>query len=128
MSLRIGRIAYLNVAPYFHYLAKQGFSGEIVAGVPAELNRMLAEGTIDACPSSSFEYALRADDYLLLPGHSISSIGPVHSVLLFTPGPLNDLPGQEIAITGESATSINLLKVLLMEFCRIGTVSFKVPE
>ena len=128
MSLRIGRIAYLNVAPYFHYLEKQGFSGEIVAGVPAELNRMLAEGAIDACPSSSFEYGLRADDYLLLPGHSISSIGPVHSVLLFTPGPLNTLPGQEIAITGESATSINLLKVLLMEFCRIGDVSFKVPD
>lgn len=128
MSLRIGRIAYLNVAPYFHYLASQGFSGEIVAGVPSELNRMLAEGTIDACPSSSFEYALRADDYLLLPGHSISSIGPVHSVLLFTPGALNDLSGQEIAITGESATSINLLKIMLMEFCRIGEVSFKVPE
>jgi chorismate dehydratase len=128
MSLRIGRIAYLNVAPYFYYLEKQGFSGEIVAGVPSELNSMLAEGSIDACPSSSYEYGLRADDYLLLPGHSISSIGPVHSVLLFTPGPLHDLTGQKIAITGESATSIKLLKVLLKEFCRIGEVSFKVPD
>ena len=128
MSLKIGRIAYLNVAPYFHYLTKQGFKGEIAAGVPSELNRMLAEGAIDACPSSSYEYGLRADDYLLLPGHSISSIGPVHSVLLFTQGSLNDLPGQEIAITGESATSINLLKILLMEFCRIGEVFFKVPD
>ena len=128
MSLRIGRIAYLNVAPYFHYLTEQGFKGEIAAGVPSELNRMLAEGTIDACPSSSYEYGLRADDYLLLPGHSISSIGPVHSVLLFTQGPLNDLSGQEIAITGESATSINLLKILLKEFYRIGEVFFKVPD
>jgi len=128
MTLKIGRIAYLNVAPYFHYLMGQGFSGEIVAGVPSELNRMLAEGTIDACPSSSYEYGLRADDYLLLPGHSISSIGPVHSVLLFTPGPLNVLSGQEVAITGESATSINLLHVLLREFCWMGDVSFKVPE
>ena len=127
MTLRIGRIAYLNVAPYFHYLVEQGFSGEIVAGVPSELNRMLAEGAIDACPSSSYEYGLRADDYLLLPGHSISSIGPVHSVLLFTPGTLSELPGQEIAITGESATSINLLQVLLKEFCRTDDVSFKVP-
>lgn len=128
MPLRIGRIAYLNVAPYFHYLAEQGFSGEVVAGVPSALNRMLADGTIDACPSSSYEYGLHTDDYLLLPDHSISSIGPVHSVLLFTPGPMNDLSGQEIAITGESATSITLLQVLLMEFCRVGEVSFKVPE
>ncbi|MBW2710010.1 MAG: menaquinone biosynthesis protein [Deltaproteobacteria bacterium] len=127
MTLRIGRIAYLNVAPYFHFLHEEGFAGEIVSGVPSELNTMLAEGTLDACPSSSFEYGLHADDYFLLPGHSISSIGPVHSVLLFTPGPLSLLSGEEIAITGESATSINLLKILLKEFCGINDVSFKVP-
>lgn len=128
MKLRIGRIAYLNVAPYFHYLREEGFSGEIVAGVPSALNAMLADGTIDACPSSSYEYGLHADDYFLLPDHSISSLGPVHSVLLFTPGPLSVLPGTEVAITGESATSINLLKILLKEFCDINEVSFTVPS
>ena len=128
MTLRIGRIAYLNVAPYFHFLRQEGFDGEIVAGVPSQLNAMLAEGLIDACPSSSFEYGLHADDYYLLPGHSISSIGPVHSVLLFTPGPLRDIADGEIAITGESATSINLLKILLGEFCGIGNVLCKVPD
>lgn len=128
MTLRIGRIAYLNVAPYFHYLREKGFAGEIVAGVPSELNAMLADGSIDACPSSSFEYGLNAADYLLLPGHSISSVGPVHSVLLFTPGPLANLSGREIAITGESATSINLLKILLKEFCGINDVSYLVPQ
>jgi chorismate dehydratase len=126
MTLRIGRIAYLNVAPYFHFLREEGFAGEIIAGVPSELNRMLAEGILDACPSSSFEYGLHAEDYFLLPGHSISSVGPVHSVLLFTPGPLSSLSGEEIAITGESATSINLLKILLKEFSGISDVSFKV--
>lgn len=127
MTLRIGQIAYLNVAPYFYYLRQEGFAGEIVSGVPSELNAMLAEGSIDACPSSSYEYGLNADDYLLMPGHSISSVGPVHSVLLFTPGPLATLAGNEIAITGESATSINLLKILLKEFCGINDVSFTVP-
>ena len=128
MTLRIGRIAYLNVAPYFHYLREEGFTGEVIAGVPSELNAMLAEGSLDACPSSSYEYGLHADDYYLLPGHSISSLGPVHSVLLFTRGPLHVLSGTEIAITGESATSINLLKILLKEFCGIHDVSFKVPR
>lgn len=127
MSLRIGRIAYLNVAPYFQYLRQQGFDGEIVAGVPSVLNALLAGGGIDACPSSSFEYGLHAADYFLLPGHSISSIGPVQSVLLFTRGPLRELAGGEVAITGESATSINLLKILLREFCAIDDVTFKVP-
>ena len=128
MSLRIGRIAYLNVAPYFHYLREAGFAGEIVAGVPAALNAMLASGAIDACPSSSFEYGLHSEDYYLLPQHSISSIGPVHSVLLFTPGRLSELEGTEVAITGESATSINLLKILLREFCGVHEVAFRVPD
>ncbi len=128
MTLRIGRIAYLNVAPYFYFLHQDGFACDIVAGVPSELNAMLADGSIDACPSSSYEYGLHAEDYFLLPGHSISSIGPVHSVLLFTPGPLSVLSSTEIAITGESATSINLLKILLKEFCGINDVSFHVPS
>ena len=127
MTLRIGRIAYLNVAPYFHYLQEEGFAGEIVSGVPSELNAMLSDGSIDACPSSSYEYGLHADDYFLLPDHSISSVGPVHSVLLFTPGPLAALTGTEVAITGESATSINLLKILLKEFYNINNVTFLVP-
>jgi chorismate dehydratase len=51
----------------------------------------------------------------------------VHSVLLFTPGPLQEMTGKEIAITGESATSINLLKIIFREFCGIRDVLFKVP-
>lgn len=128
MTLKIGRIAYLNVAPYFHFLEEQGQTWEIIQGVPSELNAMLADGFIDACPSSSFEYGLNADDYYLLPGHSVSSVGPVHSVLLFTHGPIVALAGSEVAITGESATSINLLKILLKEFCSVGETSFTVPR
>jgi chorismate dehydratase len=120
MSLAVGRIIYANCAPFFHYLRDVGFVGEIIDGVPAQLNQLLATGTIDISPSSSFEYARNWRDYLLLPGHSISSIGPVSSVLLFSPADLSSLDGVEIALTGESATSINLLKILLLELagCR----------
>ena len=124
MSLTIGRIAYLNVEPYFHFLEKQGFSGEIVRGVPSQLNKMLASGLIDACPSSSFEYALHSEDYLILPGQSISSIGPVQSVLLFSPEPIENLSSHQVVITGESATSVNLLRILMQEFFGIKEVSF----
>ena len=126
--LRIGQISYLNVVPFFHFLSDTGFCGEIVRGVPSQLNRMLADGRIDACPSSSFEYGLHADDYLLIPGQSVSSIGPVYSVLLFCPAPLETLHGQEFAITGESATSVNLLKVLLREFVGFTQVDCRIPK
>lgn len=116
MALRIGHIAYANCVPFFHYLRRCGFSGEILSGVPAELNGLLAAGEIDLAPSSSFEYGRNAGEYLLLPGHSISSCGPVQSVLLFSPLPLDKLGSAPIELTNESATSINLLKVLLGEF------------
>ena len=119
MALRIGHIAYANCVPFFHYLRQCGFNGEIRSGVPAELNALLASGEIDLAPSSSFEYGRNADDYLLLPGHSISSCGPVQSVLLFSALPLEALGTAPIDLTSESATSVNLLKLLLAEFLRV---------
>lgn len=127
MTLTVGHITYANCVPFFHYLPEAGFSGRIVEGVPAELNRLLAEGAIDVSPSSSFEYACRWSDYLLLPGHSISSCGPVRSVLLFSARPIETLEGCEIALTGESATSVNLLRILLAEFYGFSRVTFRVP-
>lgn len=128
MPLRVGHICYLNSIPFFHHLRPQGFAGELVSGVPAELNAMLARGEIDLSPSSSFEYARNWRDYRLLPGHSISSFGPVRSVLLFSRKTLADLDGHTIAVTGESATSINLLKVLLREFHGCQKVCCRVPD
>lgn len=119
MTLTVGHIAYANCVPFFHYLRECGFDGRIVAGVPAELNRLLDEGEIDLSPSSSFEYARNAGDYLLLPGHSISACGPVQSVLLFASQPLERLGAAPLYLTPESATSVNLLRVLLAEYLGI---------
>ncbi|ORJ59100.1 menaquinone biosynthetic enzyme MqnA/MqnD family protein [Geothermobacter hydrogeniphilus] len=127
MTLRVGHISYVNCVPFFHFLHQSGFNGEIVSGVPSELNRLLAAGDIDLSPSSSFEYALHWRDYQLLPGHSISSNGPVRSVLLFSPVALEELSGKSIAVTGESATSINLLQVLLREFHGCRDLDCEVP-
>lgn len=113
--LTIGRIDYANVTPIFHALGEH-FSCNgyrFVAGVPARLNGLLAAGEIDICPSSSIEYALRAERYLLLPDLSISSVGPVASVLLFSRVPIEELDGCEILLSAESATSVNLLRILM---------------
>lgn len=126
-GLTVGHIPYLNCVPFFHYLRESGFGGDLVSGVPSALNQMLQQGGLDISPSSSFEYARNWQDYLLLPGHSISSIGPVESVLLFSPDELTSLEGQSIAITGESATSINLLRIILREFIGLKDVRDAVP-
>ena len=128
MSLSVGHITYANCVPFFHYLSQAGFEETIVPGVPSRLNRLLAQGEVDVSPSSSFEYGRNWRDYLLLPDLSISSRGAVQSVLLFAPGPLEELEGVEIALTGESATSVNLLKILLKEFIGFREVRAAVPQ
>ena len=128
MSLKVGRITYLNCPPYFHYLHDMGFEGDIFSGVPAELNRQLAVGEIDVCPSSSFEYARHSEEYCLLPGLSISSIGPVQSVLWFAPPDPVAMEGGKVYLTGESATSVNLLKVVMQEFCQVDGIRYEVPD
>lgn len=113
--LRIGRIAYANCSPLFHELQHRTSTQdyEFISGVPSHLNALLTEGAIDVCPSSSIHYALHPERFLLLPGLSISSIGAVGSVLLFSRRPIESLDGETILLSSESATSVNLLRILI---------------
>lgn len=113
--LTIGQIDYLNCFPIFSMLRSQGMADEyrFVRGVPSELNQQLRDGSIDICPSSSIEFGRHPERYFLLPDLSISADGPVKSVMLFADRPMEELDGQCIELTGESATSAVLLKILL---------------
>jgi len=127
--LRIGEISYLNCTPIFTMLRSRFADPDylFVGGTPAELNQRLSSGEIDICPSSSIEYARNSASYLIIPDISIASAGAVKSVLLFSPLPLEELNGAEIALTGESATSVALLKILLA--CRYSfTNSFRIAN
>jgi len=127
-KLRIGRIPYANLFPLFYYLEKECDHSEyrFSNGVPSMLNKMLREGEIDISPSSSVEYLRNKNKYLILPWFSISSSGPINSILLFSKLPLNELGGKTIAVSSDSETSIALLRIILKEFlslkCRFKTI------
>jgi chorismate dehydratase len=113
--MKIGIIDYLNTQ-LFQYELEERLrpSGvEFVRGVPTELNQALLAGMIDLAPISAYFAAVHADEFVILPGHSISSLGAVKTVLLFSWKPdIRELDGATIALTNHSATSINLLRVL----------------
>ncbi|MDD2310454.1 MAG: menaquinone biosynthesis protein [Desulfuromonadaceae bacterium] len=115
--LRIGEIEYANCTPLFYVLRERFHCSEyeFITGVPAELNRMLLTGEIDVCPSSSIAYGYHPERYKILPQLSIASVGDVASVLLFSIVPVEELNGCKILLSSESATSVNLLKILLSQ-------------
>lgn len=120
VGLRIGQIDYANCFPVFSALRNRfDCSGyRFIRGTPAELNRMLQCGDIDLCPSSSIAYARSAQTYRLIPELSISSEGPVKSVILFSSIPLENLDGMPVGLTIESETSIALLTIILKKYYR----------
>lgn len=114
-KLRIGRIHYANLFPIFYMLkeAEGRSSYEFIDGVPSTLNRMLREGEVDISPSSSIEYLRYPELYTLIEGHSISSFGPVRSVLLFSRKPIEALGSSTVLVSSQSETSGALLAVIL---------------
>jgi chorismate dehydratase len=120
-KVRLGRIQYLNVLPiYFameNLFAEDGF--ELVAGTPADLNAGLRQGRVDLGSISAMEYGRHCRDYFLLPGLSISSQGPVGSVLLFSRVPVAELDGRRLLVSAHSASGAALLKVLMSELYRV---------
>lgn len=113
--ITIGRIDYANAWPLFHHLERHADLGnaEVIARVPSELNRMLQNGELDISAISSFSYGLNAKNYKLLPHLSVGSVGDVNSILLFLKEPIERKRPGKIALTSTSATSVNLLKIIM---------------
>ena len=114
MTLRIGRIPYINCYPVYGAIDRGivPLSGELVDGVPTALNARMASGDLDVSVVSAVEYARDSRRYLLLPDLAISCDGPVRSVMLFSKRPATELTGRKVLVSRSSMTSVALLELL----------------
>jgi chorismate dehydratase len=113
--LRVGRIAYTNVAPVETAFDAGAVSRDavITAAAPAALNALLAAGELDASPVSAAHYLANTDRLALLGDVCIAARGAVISVVLVSPTPPALLDGASIAVTRESASGRALVETLL---------------
>ncbi len=105
--LRIGCVKYLNARPLIH-----GWLTDVVLDHPSALCVQLSRGELDIALVSSFEF-LRNPIYRIVDGISISSDGPVYSVVVAHVGEISDV--KEIELDPAAETSGNLLRCLLNE-------------
>ena len=120
-KLRIGKIPYANLFPIFYMLESEcDCSGyEFVEGVPSALNYMLRMGEVDVSPSSSIEYLRHSDEYAIVENHSISSMGPVGSIILLSGKPIEELNGLSVLTSSHSETSVALLRIIFERFYKV---------
>jgi chorismate dehydratase len=105
--LCIGCVKYLNARPLIH-----GWEGDVDFDHPSPLCNKLAADKLDVALVSSFEI-LRNPIYRIVDDVSISSDGPVYSVIVAHRGEISDI--EEIELDPASETSANLLRCLIAE-------------
>jgi predicted solute-binding protein len=120
-TLRVGSVPYLNVQPLLRALRdtfyspgpwQEAYPGglSISTAVPRQLARLDRAGAFDVAIVPVFEHLSHPGGHLL-PGTCIGARGPVESVILFAPVPINQVT--RIELDPASLTSVHLIRVLM---------------
>jgi chorismate dehydratase len=119
-SVRVGCVKYLNARPLI-----RGWPGNVEFDHPFALCQRLAKGQLDVALVSSFEF-LRNPIYRIVDDVSMSSDGPVYSVVVAYRGEFSNI--KEIELDPASETAANLLRCLLAELELTPRLTSHTPE
>jgi len=109
--LRLGQIPYLNLEPFHFGLRVPGV--ELHPLPPRAMGQLAAQDALDAGFFSLMDSVLLEDRFEPLGDFCLACGGEVRSVLFFARRPIEAMAGATVAVTGETATSVVLLKLLL---------------
>ncbi|MGH7342720.1 MAG: menaquinone biosynthetic enzyme MqnA/MqnD family protein [Candidatus Rokuibacteriota bacterium] len=107
---RVGSLPYLNSEPFFAHFEDV----ELVSMMPRALGDVMLRGELDAGLLSLADALALGDAVDLLP-FGIATPGATGSVHVWSHRPLGALHGATIAVTGETSTSVRILKMLLAQ-------------
>jgi chorismate dehydratase len=110
MPIKLGRIPYLNSEVFYQESPLDLL--EVRTHVPAALAHAARKGEVDLAPLPTVACFDLEDSFAPLGEYCIATKDKAWSVLLFSKRPIEELDGRVVARTGESATSVKLLKVL----------------
>ncbi|MCB2181167.1 MAG: menaquinone biosynthesis protein [Desulfobulbaceae bacterium] len=121
MKARIGMVNFINTAPLYCIWKKRVKRDDwlVTEAPPTTLNRMLCKNELDLGFVSSHEYAVHPHLYNILADITISATGAVGSVFLFSKLKPQDLSDKLIRLSGQSQTSVALVKIILDEFYKV---------
>lgn len=114
--LQVGRMPYLNSAVFYRYLPAGPW--ELTDMTPRAMALAVERGELDAGPLPVVEVFRLGDALRPLGDLGVAATGPAKSVLLFSRFPIEDIAGGRVGLTSESATSVQLVRILFRDWWR----------
>ncbi len=113
MSIKIGKFGFVNNLLPYYGLEQKGV--RVIEASPKKLVEMFEKREIDFAPVPSFYY-IKNKDKLRSYEFCIASKERVLSVVVVSNGKMLDDDNGRIAVTNQTVTSLNLLKIVLREY------------
>ena len=113
MTIKIGKFGFVNNFLPYYWLEQKGV--RVIEASPKELAGMIEKREIDFAPVPSFYY-IKNKDKLRSYDFCVASQNSVLSVVVISEGKMLDDDNGCIAVTNQTVTSVNLLKIILREW------------
>jgi chorismate dehydratase len=131
--IRLSDIQFINSWPVTYALREGIVPADVksVSGTPAQLNRRLLMGELDAGAVSSMMYLKHHEEFVPVPGLCIRADSAVASVLVVSRRPLKYLEGVTLGMSNQGATTPVLLRLLLKQKrirCSLEVSTLRFPE
>jgi chorismate dehydratase len=107
---QIGLVSYLNACPLGHGLADSP-RVQVHLYPPSGLAERMDAGKLDAALVPVVDYLARRDRWEIAVPYGICSKGPVGTVKIFSPRPIEKI--DRLVVDADSHTSINLARILI---------------
>ncbi|HZK75629.1 MAG TPA: aminofutalosine synthase MqnE [Candidatus Kapabacteria bacterium] len=117
----VSKMPYLNSVPFYNAFPDYSNVVKLAPLAPRVFGKLAQQGSVAAGPMSLRDYMTLSDDFEKL-DYGVAVKGKANSVLIFSKYDWQELAGKKIAITSETSTSVELLRVLLEK--RFGIFDF----
>ncbi len=125
-ACRVGHMPYLNSAVFYQLLRDDRL--DLISLPPRNMAHAMIKGELDAGPLPIAE-VLRMNDHVTpLSDFGVATDGPARSVILVSQVPAEELGGRAVAVTAQTSTSVQLLRILFDQLWSVEGVALEGPE
>lgn len=124
--LRIGHMPYTNSLIFYASMPRDEV--ELVTLPPRNMADAMRRGQLDAGPLPIYEVLKLMPQVVPVGNFGVATMGPAHSVLLFSQVACDQLSGKTVAVTSHTSTSVQLLRILMADLWRVTDVELAGPD